>query len=159
MATGQKINKVEKAKRIRIIMEWLLDDWIAGDIISQIVTKWGVTERQAFRYLSEARQNWNKDETVVIDTKRRQKIQTLHRLKRTLKENYKGTPAGIRAILSVEKEIIQLENLRPATKIQLSGDRDNPVQTEATIKSQLNNLSDDELMEKILTIQRKASDE
>ena len=49
------------------------------------------------------------DEDVTIDLKREAKIAELKQIKRSLKEEHKGTPAGIRAIMAVEKEIIKLE--------------------------------------------------
>lgn len=116
-------------------MEWILDDWYAGDIVSSIVNKWGISERQAKRYISEAREKWNLDEEKVIEKKRRQKIESLKKLKRSLKDSFKGTPAGIKAIMSVEKEIIKLENLAPATKIKIGGDPENTTPIKTTVES------------------------
>ena len=114
-----KIEKIEYEKRIRIVQEWILEDWPSCDIVTQIYQTWRLEHRQAKRYISEARKRWNNDEEDIIDQKRRQKVASLKKLKRTLKAGFTGTPAGIRAILAVDKEIIQLEGLRKPTKIDL----------------------------------------
>ncbi len=115
-----KVDNIEYEKRIRIVMEWILDDWRSTDIIAQIVIKWGVVERQAKRYVSEARKRWMKDESIVLEQKRKLKSESLKKLKRSLHDRYKGTPEGIRAVLMVEKELIALEGLSPAIKLQHS---------------------------------------
>lgn len=112
-----KVDNIEYEKRIRIVMEWILDDWRSVDIIAQIVIKWGVVERHAKRYVAEARKRWLKDETIIIEQKRKYKAESLKKLKRSLNERFKGTPEGIRAILMVEKEIIALEGLAMPTKV------------------------------------------
>lgn len=112
-----KVDNIEYEKRIRIVMEWILDDWRSTDIIAQIVIKWGVVERQAKRYVSEARKRWMKDESIVLEQKRKLKSESLKKLKRSLHDRYKGTPEGIRAVLMVERELIALEGLSMPTKI------------------------------------------
>jgi hypothetical protein len=114
-----KIEKIEYEKRVRFVQEWILEDWPSCDIIVQIIQKWGLEERQAKRYIAEARKRWNAADDQIIDQKRKLKVASLKKLKRTLKATYAGTPAGIRAVMSVEKEIIQLEGLRMPTKIDL----------------------------------------
>ncbi len=116
-----RADSVEYEKRIRTVQEWIIDDWPSVDIIAQIFLKWQIEERQAKRYISEARSRWVAEESLVVDHKRRLKIQTLKKLKRSLKDSFKGTPAGIRAIMFVEKEIIKLEGTQPAKKLELTG--------------------------------------
>jgi len=126
------IDNIEWDKRIRIVQEWLIDDWSSTDIIAQINNKWGIEERQAKRYISEARSKWNEDEDELIKQKRKRKVAKLQKLSRSLDKKFIGTPAGIRSILSVEKELINLEGLRPATKVELTGKDGRPIQTENT---------------------------
>lgn len=128
----KSIDTIEKEKRIRIVMEWILEDWSSSDIVAQIVNKWGVSERHAMRYLAEGRKKWVKGEDQIIEHKRRLKVESLKKLKRSLSPAYKGTPAGIRATMAVEKEIITLESLRPVTKVELTGKNGQPIQTENT---------------------------
>jgi hypothetical protein len=124
------IDNIEWDKRIRIVQEWLIDDWSSADIIAQINNKWGIEERQAKRYIAEARSRWNEDEDELVKQKRKRKIAKLQKLARSLDKKFIGTPAGIRSVLSVEKELINLEGLRPATKVELTGKDGRPIQTE-----------------------------
>lgn len=125
-----KIDKIEKDKRIRIVMEWILEDWPSNDIVAQIVSKWGLSERHAKRYIAEARAAWTKNEDQKVEHQRKLKIESLKKLKRSLKDQHKGTPLGIRAILAVEREIIKLQGLNPATKVEITGKNGKPIQTE-----------------------------
>lgn len=132
MAKVKKADAILKEQRIRVVQEWIIDDWPSADIISQIVSKWGLEERTAYRYLADARKKWVKESLAQTEHRRRLKIESLKKLKRSLKDAFKGTPAGIKAVLSVEKEIITLENLRPAIKLEHSGPGGAPIQTETT---------------------------
>lgn len=124
-----KTDPIEIDKRVRQVMEWLIEDFPYDDIVTQIVVKWGVCDRQAKRYIATARDRWGKAEQGLIDQKRRLKIASLKKLKRSLKDSHKGTPGGIRAILQVEREIIKLEGLNPALKLELTGKDGEPIQT------------------------------
>ena len=42
---AKKVDNIEKDKRLRIIQEWLIDDWPSADIKLQIVEKWGLSVR------------------------------------------------------------------------------------------------------------------
>jgi hypothetical protein len=127
-----KVDKIEYEKRIRLIQEWILEDWPSCDIITQVTVKWPVGERQAKRDIAEARKRWVSDDTAVTDHKRRLKVESLKKIKRSLLEKHKGTPAGIRALVAVEKEIISLEGLRKPVKVELTGKDGQPIQTENT---------------------------
>jgi hypothetical protein len=122
-----KIDQVEKDKRVRIVQEWLIDDWPVQDIITQIKTKWGLEERQAKRYIADARDGWNEAEQEKVDHKRRRKIAKLNKLIRSLRKEWEGTPQGIRATLDVEKVIIELEGIQPAQKVEITGKDGGPV--------------------------------
>lgn len=124
------LSKLEYEKRIRNVQEWIVEDFLTCDIISNIVNQWGISERQAQRYIKEARKRWGAEEDVVIEQKRKQRVLKLKKLARSLKEPYKGTPDGIRAIMMVESKIIKLENLEPAKKVELSGVNGKPIQTQ-----------------------------
>jgi hypothetical protein len=155
---AKKIDKVEKAKRIRVVMEWILEGWPSGDIINQIISKWAIEERQAKRYLADAREEWSEDDKQVLDHKRRQNIAALQRLKRTLKEEYKGTPKGMRAILAIQREIISLEGIRPATKFQLANeDDDKPFKIENTSNVDYEKLTT-EVLEAIVKARKKTDE-
>ncbi len=122
-----KIDKIEFDKRIRIVQEWIIDDWRPVDIIKQIELKWGLQDRQAKKYISLARSQFNEDEDTRVEQKRRFKVDSLRKLKRSLKDQFKGTPAGIRAIMAVEKQIIKLEGLEPPANIRIAGPNGEPL--------------------------------
>jgi len=117
---GSRVDSVEKAKRLRIIQEWLIDDWSVSDVKAEIIRRWELSDPQARKYIYEARDTFNKKEDVPIENKRIRKIETLKKLKRSLKAEYAGTPKGINAILNVEKEIIRLEGLEPTKKVDIT---------------------------------------
>lgn len=100
----------ENEKIIRVIQEWVLDDWPDCDIITQSQLKWSITEENATELLNKAKQKWLNQPQLLAEDKKRIRIEGLKRLKRSLKAEYKGTPEGIRAILQIEQQIINLEN-------------------------------------------------
>jgi hypothetical protein len=134
MPKGNRIDKVEVEKRIRIVQEWIIDDWPYTDIVTNIQTKWELSVAQAKRYIKAAREKWAEDEQAIIEQKRRSKIESLKKLKRSLKEQYKGTPHGINAVLRIEREIAKMENLYPAVKVDIGNKDGKPFQTESTTK-------------------------
>lgn len=121
---GRKTDSIEYEKRIRVVQEWIIDDWPYSDIVTQIVAKWDIQERQAKRYIKDAKERWVEDEQEVLDKKRAMKIMSLKKLKRSLQERFKGTPQGISAVLGVEKELIKLEGLETPQKIEVKDTTD-----------------------------------
>lgn len=109
MPKEKKSTSIEKEKRIFTIQGWIIDGVQDYLILKQAQNQWGIGLRQARNYLKSAYENWKQDEDVTTDLKREAKIAELKQIKRSLKEEYKGTPQGIRAIMAVEKEIIRLE--------------------------------------------------
>jgi hypothetical protein len=133
MPKGNKVDKIEMEKRLRIVQEWIIDDHPYMDIVSSIRKQWEVSEPQAKRYIKAARDKWAGEEQAIIEQKRRARIESLKKLRRSLKDQYKGTPFGIRAILSVDKEISKLENLYPAIKLEHSGPGGKPIETVTSV--------------------------
>jgi hypothetical protein len=137
-----KADKVEFEKRVRIVQEWILEDQAYADMVTAIMQKWGLEERQAKKYIKLAREKWVDQEQVVVDHKRRLRIESLKKLKRSLKDTYKGTPNGIDTLLKIDKEISKLEGIYPATKLEVSGKDGQPIQTQ-----DLSNLTYEQLYE------------
>ncbi|MEJ7610658.1 MAG: hypothetical protein WKF88_05700 [Ferruginibacter sp.] len=117
-----KTDQIEYEKRIRMVQEWIIEDWPTTDILTQIIVKWGIEERQGKRYISEARKRWTSEPDEILEHKRRLRIAGLKKLKRSLKSQFTGTPEGIRAILAVDREINALEGLQQK-KIDTDGDK------------------------------------
>lgn len=126
------IDKIEFEKRVRMVQEWIIEDWPEADIRTNVMKTWKIGERMAYKYITEARKRWAGENQKELDEKRRLRVESLKKLKRSLKDQYKGSPAGIFAILAVDKEIIKLEGLDPAIKVQHTGSGGGPIQTETT---------------------------
>lgn len=116
----QRATAVEKSNRLFTIQGWILEGVPDRLIVKQILQLWPIDLRQAERYVKEAYENWKKIEGVNIDMKRELKVDELKQLKRSLSQEFKGSPSGIRAIMMVEKVIIQLEGLEMPKKIDLT---------------------------------------
>lgn len=110
---------IEKETRLFTVQGWILEGVPDRLIVKQIIQQWALNVRQAQRYVREAYENWKKIEGVNIDMKRELKISELKQLKRSLAPQYKGTPQGIQAIMSIEDKIIKLEGLELPKQIQL----------------------------------------
>jgi hypothetical protein len=119
MSKQDRATKIEKEKRLFIVQGWIIEGIQDNIIAKNIVERWGLDIRQAQRYVREAYEKWKKIEGINIDMKREMKIAQLKQMIRTMKEDYKGTPAGISAIMAVEDKIIKLEGLEPAKTINL----------------------------------------
>lgn len=115
----QRATKIEKEKRLFIVQGWIIEGIQDNLIVKNIVDRWDLDVRQAQRYVRDAYDSWKKIEGVKIEMKREMKIAKLQQMIRTLKDEYKGTPAGIQAIMSVEKELIKLEGLEIPKQINL----------------------------------------
>lgn len=149
-----KSSQVEKEKRIFTIQGWIIDGVQDYLILKQVHQNWGIGIRQARRYVAEAYQRWKSDETISIDQRRSARIAELQQDIRSMGDEYKKTPTGLRTMLAFKKELSKLEDLYPARKIQLSGDVTNPVRIES--KTDLTQLSD-EVLEAIVAAQKKSS--
>lgn len=104
-----RVSKLEKEKRILTVQSWILDGVQEDFMRKQMKNEWGISTRQSKRYIAAAYQAWKQDSEIDMETRRQAKIADLQQVRRSLKADYKGTPAGIRAIMSVEKQIIRLE--------------------------------------------------
>ena len=104
-----RVSKVTKEKRILTVQGWIIDGVQEDFMRKQMRNEWGISTRQAKRYIADAYKSWKTDAEIDMETRRQAKIAELQQLKRSLKKDYKGTPAGIRPIMAVEKQIIRLE--------------------------------------------------
>ena len=114
-----KCTAIEKSNRLFTIQGWILDGVPDRLIIKQIVQTWNLSVRQSERYIKDAYSDWAKVEGVSIEMKRELKIAELKQLKRSLSNQHKGSPAGITAIIAVEKEIIKLEGIERPKQLEV----------------------------------------
>jgi len=114
-----KSTAIEKSNRLFTIQGWIFDGVSDRLIVRQIVANWNLSIRQAERYIKEAYSSWAKIEGVSIEMKRELKIAELKQLKRSLSQQHKSSPAGITAIMAVEKEIIKLEGIERPKQLEV----------------------------------------
>jgi hypothetical protein len=111
---------IEKSNRLFTIQGWILEGVPERLIVKQVTQMWPIDIRQAERYVKEAYSTWSQIKGVSVEMKRELKIAELKQLKRSLSQEYKGSPAGIRAIMMVEKEIIKLEGIQLPKHIDIT---------------------------------------
>lgn len=121
-----KASKVEYERRVFTIQGWIIDG-VQDYLILKQVMNWGLSLRQARRYIAEAYDRWKKEATINIDTRRDARIAELQQDIRGMDEKFRKTPLGLRTILAYKKELSKLEDLYPARKIAVSGDPDKPL--------------------------------
>lgn len=115
-----KTTKVDRQQQLFAVQLWIIEGIPSSMIVKTIVDNKWCEERQAERLLEKAREEWTKIADASIEQKRKLKIIELQHIKRSLKEQYKGTPSGIHAIMVVEKEIIRLERLAVDPKVSIN---------------------------------------
>ena len=141
-----RCTKVETEQRLLMIQAWIVEGVHPSEIVRQITKREWCGRRQAERMLSEARERWVRHEEQDITRKRLLKIQELRQQIRNMKDVHKGTPAGIRAIVAVQKEIIKLEGIAMPIKIETTGKDGGPIQHEHKDEIDYTLLSDEVLL-------------
>lgn len=133
------VDAITYRRRISQIQGWILEGSPTSLIVQQIIASgWSNAknqenqERTAMNMIRAAREQWITSEEGTLEERRQIKIAELQLLKRSLNARFKGTPAGIRAIIAVEKEIIRLDGLDPAKKIEISTPEGKPLEVRTT---------------------------
>ena len=68
MAKYNKSNQIEYDRRVRVVLEYLVQGWSAGDICRNMSVKWDVTERQVERYIAKAKKEIKKSIKDEVNT-------------------------------------------------------------------------------------------
>lgn len=135
MPKPPRSTKIEFEKRLLIIQGWIIDSASTSLMIQQIIkNEWSQSERHAERMIAAARKKWVQHESDDIAERRALKVLELQQLKRSLKDPYKGTPAGIRAIVAIDKEIIKLQGLAAPVKVEHGNKDGQPLEIVHSIK-------------------------
>lgn len=111
MSMTKLSTKQRTQERIRIVQEYLLMDFPTCDIITQCQQKWGITDRQIYRYIKKGLESFQKMNEYAIDKKRAYYIHRRKKLLRELGEDYRKTPAGVSAMEKILQGIEKLEGL------------------------------------------------
>ena len=122
----QKASQLEKEKRIFTIQGWIIDG-VQDYLIEKQIINWGISSRQAKRYIKEAYDRWKNDSTIDITRRRDARIAELKQDIRGMDEKFRKTPLGLRTMLAFKKELSKLEDLYPAKRFMHSNDPDNPL--------------------------------
>lgn len=112
----ERASKAEKGKRVRTIMEWLIQDWPTCDIVAQCQKNWELSWRQSMRYIAVAREQWVEQEEAKLKHRRQIRIQSAKKLKQKIDPKLASTPAGINALLRIEKHLATLEGVTPSKR-------------------------------------------
>jgi len=128
--TQDKTPKYEIERRIRNVQEWIMDDYPYGDIVRSIVNKWGLSERQAQRYIKTAYEEFRDKEDLSIESKKAYYIKRKKKLIRDMDPRVKTTASGARAINKILDSMAELEGIK-INKIQLTGKNGEPLDTPA----------------------------
>lgn len=123
----KRVSNLEAKQRIFKITEWIIQGMPVYKLDAKIAEEFEVGPRQIKRYKEKAMELWRVDVEADLINKRNMRIDDLQNDIANLDPKYKGTPAGLTAILRIKKEISKLQDLYPARKIQLKNDPDNPV--------------------------------
>lgn len=122
-----KSTKIETDRRIFTVQSWIIGGVPDYLILRQAQDQFSVGERQAKNYLAKAYEIWKSASEATVEQMRQTQIDKMQQAQRTLKDNFKGTPAGLRVLLQYEKEINKLKGVVPAKEHIHKGDPENPV--------------------------------
>ena len=127
-----RASTLEKEKRIQSVMGWIISGMPTYKLLKKVKDTFIVENRQARRYINEAFNRWKPEADENIESKRHARIDELKDILTGMSAANKKTPAGIRTILAVKKEMSKLENLYPAKRFIHSNDPDNPLPENST---------------------------
>lgn len=127
-----KASKLEVLQRVRVVQDWILNDYSYSDIITSAETRFDVGKRQAERYYAAAYQGFKKDDEESLDHKKAYYLSKKKKLIRDMDPQYKKTPSGIRTINKVLDSMAQLEGI-VIQKYELTGKDGGPIEMESTV--------------------------
>ncbi len=96
---GKRVEKLEKFRRIMSIKEWMLMGWDTAAIVSQGESLWGLSDRQIYRYIGEADEQFQKEIEKSYNITKARHLAARDRLLRNLK--YQDTPKGASTALKI----------------------------------------------------------
>lgn len=110
-----------------------MEDLLTSDIVTFCVIEWGISERQAMRYIADAKTGFAKITDKKLENRLNYHIQRRNKLLRDMDEAERKSPSGIKAQLDVLKDIAELEQLY-TLKVEVAGPKGAAIQTEVTHK-------------------------
>ncbi len=112
MKKKKRTDTIEYERRVLDIQKWITHGIPYSLIIKKIVVdnNWCNT-RNAKEMVKRAKAAWLKEAKEDLEEEVAIKIDQLQQMKLELKSEYRGTPAGIQALMIIEKELIKLQRL------------------------------------------------
>lgn len=107
--SGQKSTKIETDKRTRGVQEWMMQGHSSSDIVRQCIAQWGITGRQAYKYIRKAYDAFREQAERDIEARRQYHIHSRLKLFRDLQDKKSSKPAG--TALAILQDIAKLEGL------------------------------------------------
>jgi hypothetical protein len=126
MSGKTKISAHEVQNRVRTIMEWMLNDHTSQDIVNYCVTKWSVSDRQAYRYIEKARGSFLEHHEESKEKKRAFYIQRMRKALRDLSPEHRKTAQGLAAISKTLQTMASIEGI-VITKHEVTGKDGQPL--------------------------------
>ncbi len=109
MPADKRVSKIEKDRRVRMVLSWILADALTHEIIEQCKLEFDVADRMAHYYIKEARKKIYEIQEKDIEREIDLAVAQRKKLLRQLDKKYKGTPEGMRAQLNVYDSISKLK--------------------------------------------------
>lgn len=103
------VDKTEKQRRIRTVVEWIIQGYSTSDIIRQCSSLWNITERQAYNYNKWAIDELRKNNKKSIEEKKSIHIEMRLKLFRDLQR--KETTSGARAAVRIADSLARIDGL------------------------------------------------
>ena len=107
MRNPGRADKITKEKRVRQVMEWILQGFMTKDIIAQCSTKWEIDERMVYKYLREAKKLFAEVRKGEIEERIDFYLSAKLKLFNELKE--KNTPKGAAVANDILDSMARLE--------------------------------------------------
>jgi hypothetical protein len=125
-AKKAKASKIEHESRLRVVMEWILEDYIYADMRKSAVAKWEISERQAERYIADAYKLCSESISKNIEQKKGYYISRKRKLIRDMDPSEKKTAAGVTAINKILDTMAEIEGIKTKSET--------PIENNITLK-------------------------
>lgn len=103
------VDKTEKQRRIRTVVEWIIQGYSTSDIIRQCSSLWGITNRMAYNYNKWAIEELKKNNDKKLEERKSIHVEMRLKLFRDLKK--KETATGARAAVRIADSIARIEGV------------------------------------------------
>jgi hypothetical protein len=104
---SKKSSNIELDKRIRAVQEWMMQGYTSADIARQIMSKYDLKVRMAYKYIRKAYEVFKEQSVKDLEADRQFHIQARMKLFRELQDKTSCKPAGV--ALAILQDIAKLE--------------------------------------------------